>query len=234
MARRFIYNNHNVGEVVTTTTTTMAELSDLIHCLDAGNSSSYPGTGTLWTDVSSNAKHSTLVNCTYSDGAIVFNGTNSYSSGATITGKTASFTMEAVFKTANYANNGQFIYSNGSDLNGNGYGFSINQEGTTNGHFFLLYQGVAWYDTNIICASNTWYHVSVVVNSSRVSTVYWNGVTGYTSGSSTINTPTVGHFVGKNNYPAQRHFEGSIASVRMYNRELNSTEAAQVYNAHKR
>jgi hypothetical protein len=54
----------------------------LVLCLDAGNSKSYPGTGTTWTDLSGNGNNGTLTDGpTYSSsngGSIVFDGTNDY------------------------------------------------------------------------------------------------------------------------------------------------------------
>ena len=54
--------------------------SGLLMHLDAGNSSSYSGTGTTWSDLSGNGNHATLVNGpTYSSadgGAIDFDGSN--------------------------------------------------------------------------------------------------------------------------------------------------------------
>jgi hypothetical protein len=54
----------------------------LILNLDAGNIASYPGSGTTWTDLSGNGNNGTLVNGpTYSSesgGKITFNGTNNY------------------------------------------------------------------------------------------------------------------------------------------------------------
>ena len=54
----------------------------LILCLDAANTKSYPGSGTVWTDLSGNGNNVTLTNGpTYSsvDGrSIVFDGTNDY------------------------------------------------------------------------------------------------------------------------------------------------------------
>jgi hypothetical protein len=51
-------------------------------CLDAGNSRSYPGTGTAWSDISGLGNNGTLTNGpTYSSdnlGSIVFDGSNDY------------------------------------------------------------------------------------------------------------------------------------------------------------
>jgi hypothetical protein len=51
----------------------------LVLCLDAGNTKSYPGSGATWTDLSGNGNNGTLVNGVgYSNGALVFDGTNDY------------------------------------------------------------------------------------------------------------------------------------------------------------
>lgn len=53
--------------------------SGLVLNLDAGASSSYPGTGTTWNDLSGNGLVSTLVNSpSYSDSKFSLNGTNQY------------------------------------------------------------------------------------------------------------------------------------------------------------
>lgn len=212
------------------------ELDGLIHLLDAGNPQSYPGTGTTWTDLSSNGKNSTLSTVSFSNSALTFNGSSSYTSGSVITGKTSAFTIEIVFKPTNISNAGQVLYHNGSDANSTGFGIGINTEGTTDGKFRLLYAAVAWVDTGIATANNTWYHFTVVIESDRSSKVYKDGTLAFTGTTYNLNTPTLYHFVGKNNWgsASQRCFEGSIASVRMYNRVLTSTEVSTVYNLHKR
>jgi hypothetical protein len=52
--------------------------SGLVLCLDAGNTKSYPGSGTTWTDLSGNGNTGTLVNSpSYSSsGYFSFDGTN--------------------------------------------------------------------------------------------------------------------------------------------------------------
>jgi hypothetical protein len=73
----------------------IVESSALQLYLDAGNASSYPGSGTAWTDLSGNSRNGTLTNGpTYSSdngGSIVFDGSNdfvqctvSYSNGSNI------------------------------------------------------------------------------------------------------------------------------------------------------
>ena len=53
----------------------------LVLCLDAGNSKSYPGSGTAWNDLSRNGNNGTLNGPTFNSadrGSIVFDGTNDY------------------------------------------------------------------------------------------------------------------------------------------------------------
>jgi hypothetical protein len=67
----------------TTTTTTVAPvLTNLVYLLDASNSASYPGTGTVWTDLSANAYTADLTGAVYSTAggapSIYFDGVNDY------------------------------------------------------------------------------------------------------------------------------------------------------------
>ena len=61
----------------------------LVLNLDAGNTASYSGTGTTWTDLSGNGNNGTLTNGTsYSStngGVMVFDGVNDYVTGNTPT-----------------------------------------------------------------------------------------------------------------------------------------------------
>ena len=85
-AKAFVTNSAgtNLGEVVNFTTTAPSLVTDgLVLNLDAGNSSSYSGSGTTWTDLSGKGNNGTLVNSvTYNSGnqgTLVFDG-NGYSS----------------------------------------------------------------------------------------------------------------------------------------------------------
>lgn len=80
-AKTFIVNSAGTsyGDVVSFTTSAPSFVTDgLVLNLDAGNSASYAGTGTTWTDLSSKGNNGTLVNSvTYSSsnqGTLVFDG----------------------------------------------------------------------------------------------------------------------------------------------------------------
>ena len=54
---------------------------NLVFFLDAGNTKSYPGTGTAWTDMSGSGNTTTLSGATYNSdnsGNILFDGSNDY------------------------------------------------------------------------------------------------------------------------------------------------------------
>ena len=56
----------------------IADSGLLLH-LDAGNTKSYPGSGTVWYDLSGNGNNFTLYNgVSYSNGALNFDGVNDY------------------------------------------------------------------------------------------------------------------------------------------------------------
>jgi hypothetical protein len=93
--------------------------SGLVLCLDAGNTKSYPGSGTTWTDLSGNGNTGTLVNGpTYSSangGSIVFDGSNDYiqtNFNYSLTSSNTEFTCAAWYKCFPEANSGGLIFSN--------------------------------------------------------------------------------------------------------------------------
>mgnify|MGYP000212112688 CR=1 FL=1 len=66
----------------------VSNLSGLVLHLDAGNTSSYPGTGTTWTDLSGNGYNGTFTNgpifSAANGGCIVFDGVNDYVAGGNL------------------------------------------------------------------------------------------------------------------------------------------------------
>jgi hypothetical protein len=203
----------------------VAITNGLVLNLDAANSSSYPGSGTTWTDLTGNGNNGTLVNSpTYNSsnsGNLVFNGSNAYVD-VTMT-KTASCTFSAWAKTTISNPNGM-LFNAGNDGSGPDLFFS--------GGF------ICWniWDTyanplgNLPAnfANGNW-HNYVVVNDavSNTTKLYYDGVLyGTAAYRSAANTNKL--YIGgtTNSYM----WNGSIANFQVYNRSLNLSEVQQNFN----
>jgi hypothetical protein len=208
----------------------------LVLCLDAGNSKSYPGSGTSWTDLSGNNNNGTLVNePTFSGankGSIVFDGTND------VVNHTTSIIDRA---------DGQEItvscWIRPSRTSGQYSAFCANRSDNTAIYNWIFYQhttdgAIGFHGDNqnkssYVPTINVWINVTNTVNTSRVSTLYINAVstytvTGYTYGNGTPSRLGIGANPG-----GQEPFNGNISQVSIYNRALSQTEILQNYNATK-
>jgi hypothetical protein len=218
----------------------------LVLYLDAGIGNSYPQAGTTWFDLSNRRNNGTLSQTTangvlYSSlygGSLRFNGTTSPIGGGWIQcplvmSNNSSFTISAWFMTFNRSQSGQLICHNGTDSGGNGFGFAVNNESTTNGELLLLYAAVAWVNTGFIVSSNIMYNVVVVVESDRSSKTYVNGNLSFTGATNNLITPTTHTQIGRNDFASFRFFNGLIPQVLIYNRVLSAAEVAQNFNAQR-
>ena len=191
--------------------------------------------GTTWADLSTNGNTGTLTNGpTYSSangGSLVFDGSNDYVTTSLVTSLSNNVTISSWFRTFNASQAGQMVIYNGSDANGNGYGFAVNNESTTNGEILLLYGAIAWINTGFFAASNVIYNATMVIESDNSNKLYINGNLVHSGISRNINTPTNHTEIGRNDYPAARYFNGNIAQTQIYNRALSAAEIAQNYNA---
>lgn len=213
----------------------------LIFNLDAANPKSYIGSGTTWNDLTRNKKTGTLTNSpTFSSangGSIAFASASSQyiSIGSPISTATSNISMGAWFKTNNPSQAGQMIFYNGSDLSGNGYGFSINNESTTSAHILLLYGNVAWIDTTYTISSSVWYYGLMNIMSDGSNEFYINGSKVYTGISRTRYAPTLRADLARNDYSGTyaRFLNGNISNVHFYSRVLTATEVYNNYVADK-
>jgi hypothetical protein len=203
--------------------------------MDAANPRSYPGSGTVWTNISSNNINGVLTNGpTYNSsnlGSIVFDGVDDYVAcgnyGSWYTQGTVSFWM---YSTAveNYRNPFTTHYVGGNT----GLRFEQNSAGTLS----VVYgNDVGTYTGYILLASgllvNTWYHVVSTWNTSGSSVIgYLNGAQMFNSSNTywatTMPTVTVG-----NGFSTGRYFAGRISNVQLYNQALSATDVAQNFNA---
>jgi hypothetical protein len=211
--------------------------SSLRLSLEAFNPSSYPGSGTTWTDLSGNGFNASLVNgpsfSTDGTGSIVLDGSNDYISLSTNGFGSASFSVEWWIKktpgdtdgyihvTDNYDNPESRFYMNTSTIDA------------------AIYDGGAyrWNGSVANITANTWYHaVATLTNGSQK--FYLNGVntasnSGFYDGSG---GNVYEHTIGTYNRPGAGYggyWAGKIAAYRYYTKALTEQEVLQNFNARK-
>jgi len=214
------------GQIVTTS---------LVANYDAGNTSSYVGTGTTWTDLSSNPKNLTLRNSpTYSSsygGYLDFSPTNSYANTSTVSADfafgTRGYTLEVWAAPPTIGSFRGLL-----DFNSNNFDLQLNSNGIM---AFYCAAGTSdpLYTTGFgtVTAGN-WYHF-VVSHPDFSSTVnlYLNGVLkltstdlgNYSSSDTISTTQSINGF---------NPWGGKIAIIRIYKQKgLTQAEVTQNFNA---
>jgi hypothetical protein len=206
----------------------------LILYLDAGNTNSYPGSGTTWTDLSVSGFNGTLTNGptfnASNGGSIVFDGTDDFvqcSGSPTVT--EATFLVWIKRNGTQGSFNGIF-YSRGTLGSGLSFGLS-NQLGYSWNDDPLTYN----WATGLTPPDAAWAMCSVAVTSSNA-TAYLHQASGLTSAVNT--TPHASSTLGsiKIAYDGfmARYFNGNIAQAILYNRALSASEIAQNFDATRR
>lgn len=199
--------------------------SGLALALDAGNTKSYPGSGTTWTDLSGNGRTGTLTNGpTYSStngGSIVFDGTNDYvSCSLNKTTLGTAFTISLWFSCSGAQSNvGIFQIA---DSLSSIFPWILLQRNSPNVRWYL---NGDYRITNSLLDST---YVNLVITfQSDVWTVYKNGISDGTYsgviGTYTGTTTWLGN--GYNGY-----FNGNIPITQAYNRVLSAQEIRQNFN----
>ena len=199
--------------------------------LDAGNASSYPGSGTAWTDLSGNSRDGTLTNGpTYSatnGGSIVFDGSNDYVQ------CTGSLTVTAAtFVT--------WIKRNGSQGTYDGILFSRGTN-TTGMNFYTSNQlGYHWNDSSstynwssgLTIPDATWCMIAISVTSTSA-TAYLCQTGGTTTATNTVNhsSSVLNDIKLAVDDAAARYFNGNIAIAQLYNIALSAGEVSQNFAA---
>ena len=226
----------------------------LVLYLDAGNTSSYPGSGTTWYDLSGSGKNATLSNGpTYSSdggGSIVFDGVNDFASigsPSPLSG-TQLFTFEIWVNftsiSGNYGglNKSAWLFAGGT---GAGFGqpeFAVLSANNTSFTPDTLFFGRGGGGTTGSCqvsvsslmSNGNWHQIVLVRSSTNTQEVYLNGVqigTGNVSNSFSDGITNFGSI--ENNPNDSGYLNGKVAISRIYNRALTAAEILQNYNATK-
>ena len=201
--------------------------------LDAGDRNSYPGTGTTWRDLSGTSNNGTLINGptfnTGSLGNIVFDGVDD---SVSLTVTTSGDTTYAVwFKMSANNDNRRFINASTSNFRN----FSVGYVGSGANNVLGGYDGTNQPLTTASFGDGRWHYAVVVMKTndykiyvdSQNQTLTWNlGSTG-----NWVNNTTNVNYIGSAG--ASSFYNGTIASVQIYNRALSAAEILQNYTAMK-
>ena len=236
--------NSGAGKQITATPIVT---NGLVLNLDASRTSSYPGSGTTWTDISGNGNNGTMVNGpvfgTASGGVITFDGVNDritlQSANISATGN---WTISSWFNLSSLpaVDINSNLYSQYISIPGNGRMILrlLNESGIVN-KFQLFLGGGSGYSSQAITGTttaqiNTFYNLVGIRNGS-VFSLYLNGnleasldLTG-TNISILQTTPEIGGTISGN----FGWLNGKIYNTLVYNRALSTTEITQNFNATK-
>jgi hypothetical protein len=199
--------------------------------LDAGNASSYPGSGTAWTDLSGNSRNGTLTNGpTYTSadgGAIVFDGTNDFvQCSGSITATAATF-VTWMRRNGTQGSYDGILLSRGSSVTGMMFQSS-------NQLAYIWNNAINTYTWNsgLTLPDLTWCMVAVSVTSSSA-TAYLCQSGGITSATNTVShtSTTLDDIkIGQDDFGG-RFFTGNIATAMIYDRALSADEITQNFYA---
>ena len=214
----------------------------LVFAVDAANKKSYPGSGTTWSDLSGNGNNVTLYNTpTYSSnngGLISFDGVNEGGQTPSGTLLNSSMTVDAWAKPQTTGADGTIVgnwtQSTSTFLFWWDVGVTPNFRAIRR---ISVSTSAATSESATRGVVNEWNHVSVTVGTTDMR-IYLNGIHQETVSTGTLlslGNSLTGIAADYNGSPGttSRNLNGDIASVKIYNRVLSSTEVLQNYNALK-
>lgn len=204
--------------------------------LDAGNTNSYGGTGTTWSDLSGNGNDATLFNAPTFDsadgGSFDFDGTDDHAqvSGST-TVSAATFIAWCKISRADVNSFAGIVFSRGTNTSG----LNFRGSGGRIGYHWNDHSSTYNWSAGPMIADNEWCMVALTVTSTEA-TAYV-----YTSSGTTSSTNTVSHAsstiddinIAQDEGQATRRYDGKISIAMFYDRALSSTELTKNFNAFK-
>ena len=227
---------YNSNEGRTSQSTRIVVQDGLLLNLDAGVSSSYPGSGSTWTDLSGNGNNGSLIQApsynSNNGGSLVFNGTSNYASlSSSLIGANGAFTYEiAVYRTGNGTNWPRFFINGAVNTS-----ITITQYDDTTGVLFRLTNSKGNFNEYNLptgtLVNDQWVCLSFsLANFGGGMNAYINGVK-YGNGVSSGGTATPSTSTSSIGGDGSSSWDGRIAYARMYNRELTASEIQQNFNA---
>ena len=207
----------------------------LVLHLVAGNSRSYPGSGTTWYDLSGGNNHVTLINGpTYSannGGIITFDYTDDYGSGTIPVGSALTSLTMACWVKATSTNNRTVLFNYGSTIElwyplfNTGNAIALGTPG------FAFVQSI-----NNQVVYGQWKHVCITRSStaSNSGAIYLNGESLSLSSNISGSFGAYGSTIIGARSTSDFRLNGQLEDIRMYNRALSPVEIRQIFNSTRR
>jgi hypothetical protein len=239
----FAYNLSN-GDQIYATCKSMSNIvrDSMLLWLDAGNTASYNGTGTTWTDLSGNGSNGILTSAqTYSSsngGYFQFNGANSPILINQVSSATTNVTMSCWIHITPGVTQGTFIKNGGTNgyACGAGGNTGFNTGFCTNTFPGMLLSGQSWLGSSVGAVTNFvsgWQLCTMVISGTSYK-YYINGVLATSVTYSGALPPNALYTALGSNYGDGGgcvNFNGKMATAYFYNRALTPAEIQQNYNA---
>ena len=223
------------SRTIAATTSSIVSTNLLLH-LDAGNSASYPGSGSTWTNlVSAGMKGSLGAGVTYSaadGGSLAFNGgptaVVTITTASTVTSITNNITIETWYKASTRQPR---LVATGAGSNGFCFGYF-----STTGTAWKVskYGKVDLSAGTIPSNTSTWHQAVLVYSSTEGTSVYIDGA--LSGSTSPVNTATIIASAPATMYIGRvetTYHSGNISVVRIYNKVLSASEIQQNFNANR-
>jgi hypothetical protein len=199
--------------------------------LDAGNASSYSGSGTAWNDLSGNGRNGTLTNGpTYSSadgGSIVFSETTNYVQCSGSLTVTAATFVTWIRRNGNQGQYDGIFFSRGTNTTGLNV-FTSNQLGY---HWNDSSSTYNW-SSGLTIPNLTWCMIAVSVTSTNA-TAYICQTSGITTATNTVShgSSVLNDIKLAVDDAAARYFNGNIAIAQLYNVALSAEQVTQNFQA---
>jgi hypothetical protein len=207
------------------------QYNNLVVFLDGKNTSSYPGSGVTWTDLSSKGNTVTLNGNSYTSsggGAITFNGSSTYLYRSTITGMNSS-NWTAIYYIYAASSGGCIIQLNRSPS-------SANSEFVLSMNMFWDYNNGYGFNGAVPSLSLTsagWYQVAFVKNGTTA-TWYLNGAAnGTSSAAQDAQYGNTDFCIGKDYRDNVNYFNGYLGFMMIYNYSLTAGEISTNYTNYR-
>ena len=199
--------------------------------LDAGNASSYPGSGTTWTDLTVNGRNGTLTNGpTYSatnGGSIVFDGTNDFVQCTGSLTVTAATFVSWIRRNGNQDQYDGILFSRGTNTTGMNFQVS-NQLGY---HWNDNINTYGW-QSGLTIPDLTWCMIAVSVTNTAA-TAYLCQSSGITTATNTVShgSSLLNDIKLAQDDAGSRFYNGNIAIAQLYNIALSAEQISTNFAA---